>query len=147
MREVFKLPELEELKKRLKDAKEYVGAEAEVEIIVKLVAAGITDIELHPKILVRNKEKRPDLRVTVDGEDFYFEVASLGESEESRKAWETHSELSLDPFDPELIRFLQVHKPLSKPHLNDLKTKILQANRKVKDTKEHRYVGESVNVK
>ena len=136
------LVKFEELGKRLRDSKEYGGAKAEVETVVRLVDAGITEVELYPKVSVRNKEKKPDLRAVVDGEDFYFEVTSLGDSEKSRKAWDTFSELALPSFDPALIHFLQVHKILSKPHRNELKTKMLQANREVKETKEHRYVGE-----
>lgn len=135
------LGRFEILVKRLKNSKEYLGAEAEVETVAKLIAADITDIELYPKVMIRDKPKEPDLRVTVDGIDIYFEVATLEESGDVVKAGQTFQELVL-PFDPDIIRFCQVHKILAKPRIEEFKTKIQKAISEVKETKEYCYVGE-----
>lgn len=129
------------LAKRLKNGREYLGAEAEVETAAKLITAGVTNIELSPKVTIRGKPKAPDMRATLEGEDIYFEVAILGDSEDSVKAGQTFQEL-VWPFDPEIIRFCQVHKILAKPRIEEFKAKVQSAISEVKETKEYCYVGE-----
>lgn len=115
------LPKFVRLEKRLRNDKEYAGAEGEVEIVAKLIAAGIIDIELHPTVTVEGKPKEPDLRATVDGEGIYFEITALGESEDSVKARETHQELAFPLFDPEIVRFYRIHKILSNRRMPNIK--------------------------
>ncbi len=136
------LAKFEELRERLRDSKRYIGAEAEVEIAAKLMVGGINDIELYPKVQVGGRTKEPDIRAVVDGEVVYFEVSSLGESEDAVKAQETQLELVPPLFDPEIICFCQIHKILSKPRREEFRAKIQEAFVEVKRTKGHCYIGE-----
>jgi len=129
------------LARRLKNSIEYLGAKAEVETVAKLIAASITDIELYPKIKIGDRQRQPDLRIIVDGTDMYLEVATLGEPEDSIKAGQSFNELVM-PFDPEIIRFCQLHKALAKPRIEEFKAKIQSAISEVKQTKQYCYVGE-----
>lgn len=129
------------LARRLKNSKEYLGAKAEVETIAKLIAGSITDIELYPKVKIDDREKHPDLRANVDGTDIYLEVATLAEPEGSIKAGQSFNEL-IFPFDPEIIRFCQLHKALAKPRIEEFKAKIQSAISEVKQTKQFCYIGE-----
>jgi len=135
------LGRFEILVKRLKNSKEYLGAEAEAETAAKLIAAGITDIELYPKVVIGGRQKEPDLRITVDGIDIYFEVATLEEGKDSVKAGQSFNELVF-PFDPEIIRFCQLPKTLAKPRTDEFKGRIQSAIAEVKETKGYRYIGE-----
>lgn len=129
------------LVRRLKNSKEYLGAKAEVETVAKLIAASITDIELYPKLKIGDRQKQPDLRATVGGIDIYLEVATLAEPENSIKAGQLFNELVF-PFDPEIIRFCQLHKVLAKPRIEEFKAKIQSAISEVKQTKQYCYIGE-----
>lgn len=140
------LPRFKSLRNRLRNSEQYAGAEAEVETVVKIMAAGITDIELYPTVEVKGKRRKPDLRATVDGEDIYFEVFALREGGKSHIAFMTHQELVSPFFDREtlhqLLAFCQIHTILSKPDIKKLKDKIIQAVEYVKESKDHAYVQE-----
>jgi hypothetical protein len=141
-----RLPKFKRLQKRLRSSREYLGAEAEAEIAAKITAAGITDIELYPNVMVKDKQKEPDLRAIVDGEDIYFEVATLGEPGECIVASQTYQELT-SPFDSpetrrELLFFCQIHKIPQKLRVQELKTKIQIAIAEVKETRKYAYIGE-----
>lgn len=131
---------------RLRSSTQYAGAEAEVEAITKLIAAGITDLELYPKVEVKGKPKEPELRAVVHGEDVYFEVTALREPQDSLDAWRTHQELTLSLFDHEtlheLLYFCQIHKILSPPRIEEFKAKIKKAIAEVKRSKQFAYIGE-----
>lgn len=126
---------------RLRNSQEYSGAEAEVQILDKLQAAGMADIELHPKVNEMNK--RPDFRAVVEGRDVYFEVAALEESQASIKAREVFLALTM-PFwpDHEVLQFFQMYKVIAKPRVEETKAKLRAAISEVKQTKDHAYVGE-----
>lgn len=141
-----KLPNFDRLARRLRNSKEYTGAEAEAEVAAKLVTEGITNVELYPKVEVKGKPKEPELRALVDGGDVYFEVTVLREPKDSLDAWRTHQELRYTLFDREtlhqLLYFCQIHKILSKPRIEELKANIKRAIAEVKQTRQYAYIGE-----
>jgi len=142
-----KLANFSKLVRRLRSSKEYTGAEAELEAAAKLITAGITNIELYPEIKVKGKPKTPDLRAIVGGQDIYFEVKALREPKDSVDASWTHQQLTYTLFDREtlqheLLYFCQIHKILSRPRIEEFRTKIRRAIAEVKQTKEYAYIRE-----
>jgi len=146
LKQIAALQSFDRLAGRLRSSTQYAGAEAEVETITKLIAAGITDLELYPKVEVKGKPKEPELRAVVHGEDVYFEVTALREPQDSLDAWRTHQELTLSLFDletlHELLYFCQIHKILSPPRIEEFKAKIRKAIAEVKQSKQFVYIGE-----
>lgn len=129
----------QELTARLKNGDEYTGAEAELDTAHKLKSAGLSIKELFPKV----GKGKADIKVLVDGEEVYYEVATLQDSIKSARASETHQSLTFPfTFRQDVIVQCQIHKILSKPHINELKIKIENAISSVKDTGEFAYISE-----
>ena len=132
-------PGFKELTFRLKKGEEYTGAEAELDTAYKLKSAGLSIKELFPKV----GKGKADIKVQIDGEEIYFEVATLQDSKKSVMASETFQSLTFPfTYSQDVIIHCQIHKILSKPHINELKTKIENAIASVKDTGEYIHISE-----
>lgn len=132
-------PKFKELTVRLKNSDEYAGAEAEFDTAYKLKSAGLGIKELFPKV----GKGRADIKFLVDGEEVFCEVATLQDSIKSARASETHQSLTFPfTFRQDVIVQCQIHKILSRPHINELKVRIENAISSVKDTKEFAYINE-----
>jgi hypothetical protein len=129
---------------RLKKENEYEGSEAELDTAYRLISTGIRVIEFSPKIDKKGKEgKRADIKTSVNDEEIIFEVTTLRDSKNTTNASKNFDDLD-NPFkfNRDFIVYYQIHKILSKPHVNELRDKITKAFDKVKETGEYCYIGE-----
>jgi hypothetical protein len=133
------VPSFKELTVRLKNGEQYAGAEAELDAAYKLISSGLSIKELFPKV----GKGKADIVVLIDGEEIYCEVATLQDSIKSARASETFQSLTIPfTFRQDAIIQCQIHKILSKPHINELKMKIENALSIVQDTGEPAYINE-----
>ncbi len=116
-------PSFDRLQKKLASRDQYAAAEAELEVASCFKEAGFL-IEFYPSV----DPKEADLRITIDGKEFYVEVTVVGESEEARRASQTLDELTW-PFLPERNVAIggRIYKALSAPHIREVKHRIATA--------------------
>lgn len=127
LKDIENIPNSNELVNRLKGADSYSASVAELEVLSKLKRAGI-DVELYPKVV----SGVPDLKAVVDGVEIFIEVTEMGASEESMEAGRTHRLVHLVAFNLDIESSCKIYKPLSVPHIGDLRAKIQKAIEEVK---------------
>lgn len=114
------VPNFERLKATLMSKDEFYSAEAELEIAVKMKKAGF-DIDLYPTL----DSKESDIKVCLDGEEYFLEITTLQASEEERAASKTFHFLTWPfLFDNRISIVGKIHKALSIPHILELQRKI-----------------------
>lgn len=132
------LPQFDELENRLLNPKEYAGAIAELDMAYKLTNAGF-EVELYPQV----GEKKSDMKALINEKEVYIEITNLQPTLKSIKASETFDQITFPyTFNHDVIIQCQIHKILSKPHINELRVKIEKAIAEVKETQDYVYIGE-----
>src|SRR2546422_2214236 len=113
-------PSLPRLLGRIKDPKEYRGAEAEVEVASRLIEAGLK-VRLAPS--GGDRKRTPDLSTIVNGQELLVEVTDVRPTRAYESADRTHQEifLSIIRRQPQSGRVcFKIYRPLSRPHLREV---------------------------
>ena len=114
------VPNIDTLKQMLASKELFSSALAELEIAAKMKMAGFS-IELHP----RANSKESDIRVNVDGQDYFMEITVMRASSDERKARKTFDDLTTRfLMDSRISIAGEIHKPLSLPSIRRLQEKI-----------------------
>lgn len=110
----------EKLRRKLMNGKTYAEGFAELDVMAKIKKAGFS-MELYPT----ENGKEVDLKVMLDGQEYFIEVTLMRPSEESRKASRTFNQLTYPFFSFQDVAInCKIHKLLSAPHIQELQERI-----------------------
>lgn len=131
LREFGSRPTFGEIKKRLRNSKEYGGAKTELDVAWIIKRNGFK-IEFLP----RGEKRSTDFKIEILGRGVYIEATGLATSMEEKRANECYRAL-LYPiiYDHEVHLSFNMHKTLKKPEVRGLQEEMREAIQKAKKMK------------
>ena len=114
------VPNFDRLKQMLANKELFSSAIAEVEIAARMKMAGFST-----KLYPRADSKESDIRVNVDGQDYFIEITVMRAPHEERKAHRTFDDLGMSfLMDSRASIAGKIYKTLSRPSIRRLQEKI-----------------------